>query len=156
MSLWAAGLSLLLSVSPGLAPQPATDFSGRWKLVEQETSAWMGRSSTGAHEEDLAITQSENRLAVAFADTDGAWDFAYSIAPPPAGDRGDAWSAGHWENGALVTVGRRTFRSSKGPVTCDFEERRSLSSDGARMTVVLRLKMFPKDLVRTSAYERVE
>jgi hypothetical protein len=139
------------------AQTPAADLSGRWKLAEQETSAWRGRSSTGAHNEDQIITQSREELAVHYEPGDGTWDFAYALVP--AGSRvgtDDRWTSAHWEGRTLKITGKRDFKTSEGRKSCEFEETRTLSDDGTRMTVVTRIKMFPKDLVRTSVFERVD
>jgi hypothetical protein len=149
------GLCFALSLCTDVRQTP--DFSGRWKLIEQETSAWRGRSGIGGHEEDLVIIQSAASLSVHYEPGDGRWDFAYRLmdsGPKPSGDV--EWTSSRWEGRSLVTAGRRSFRAGDGSEAYDFEETRTVSADGGRMTVVTRIEMFPKDLVRTTVYERLE
>lgn len=149
-------LALALALTPVVCSQEhGQDFTGRWSLVEQETSAWRGRSATGAHEEAVVVTQTPERLTVRYDPGDGTWDFEYALAPTAGSSRvGEVWAVATWEGAVLFTRGRRRFRTPKGGESYDFEERRSLSADGARMTVVTRIEMFPKDLIRTAVYER--
>jgi hypothetical protein len=60
-----------------------------------------------------------------------------------------------WQGSALVSTGKRLFSSPGGAEVHGFEERRSLSADGTRMTVETRIDLFLEDLRRTSVYVRI-
>jgi hypothetical protein len=149
-------LAAVLGWPASLPPQVTPDLAGHWRLVEQETSAPRGRSSVGAHEEDLVIRQSDDQLSIHYEPGDGTWDVRYALDQREGAPRNTGtWTMSRWDGSALVTRGRRRFKTHDGAEVFDFEERRTLSPDGSRLTLVTRIDMFPKDLVRTSAYARV-
>src|SRR5688572_9222504 len=135
------------------------DFSGRWKLSEQETTAPGGKGRLGNHEEPVTIVQSADRLALRVESADAAGRFEYDVtgrtlqAAGPSGEKVRMTST--WEGRTLVTKGRRLFTSQGGAAMHSFEERRSLSADGQRMTVETRIDLFLEDVHRKSVYERL-
>lgn len=135
------------------------DFSGRWKLSEQETSAPGGKGSLGNHEEPVTIVQSTDRLALKVESADSAGRFEYDVTgrtlqtAGPGGEKIMVTSI--WEGRTLVTKGRRLFTSPGGAALHSFEERRSLSADGQRMTVETRIDLFLEDVHRKSVYLRL-
>src|SRR5687768_12444512 len=140
-------------------PAVPVDFSGRWKLVEQETKARGGRGAIGNHEEPVTIAQSADRLSIKVESADPAGRFEYDTtgsalqSTAPGGKR--MVTTSRWDGSELVTKGKRLFTSSEGAAVHGFEERRSLSADGTRMTVETRIDLFLEDLYRTSVYARM-
>ena len=135
------------------------DFSGRWKLFEQETTAPGGKGLLGNHEEPVSIVQSADRLALKVESADTAGRFEYDVTgrtlqtTGPAGEKVKVTST--WEGRTLVTKGRRLFTSPAGAALHSFEERRFLSPDGQRMTVETRIDLFLEDVHRKSVYVRL-
>ena len=134
------------------------DFSGRWKLSTQETTAPGGKRLLGNHEEPVTIVQSDDRLAVNVESADTAGRYEYDVkgrtlqVAGPGGEKIRMTS--RWEGRTLVTKGRRLFTSPGGAALHSFEERRSLSADGQRMTVETRIHLLLEDVHRTSVYVR--
>jgi len=154
---------LVMSVTAVLAaspPNPVPDFTGHWKLVTQETEAFHGRGAIGNHDEPVVITQTATRLSVAVQSPDPAGRFEYDLTgarlTSEARQGGSLWTVSHWEGTSLLSEGRRLFTTPKGSQPYDFAETRRLSADGTRMMVQTRIKMFPRDLVRTSEYKRID
>lgn len=143
--------------APAQAVSPQ-DFTGRWRLAEQTTSAFRHRSAIGNHEEPVVIEQRGSRLIVAVQSSDPAAVFEYDLSGAelvrvgPAGERLSTVS--RWEHSTLVTKGRRAFTTPEGPRVFDFEESRRLSPNRQQMVVNTRIKMSWQDLRRTSTYER--
>jgi len=150
---------LLLSIGTrGAHPAAVPDFSGRWRLVEQTTAAFQGRSAIGNHEEPVVITVEGSRLTVTVQTRDRAPVYEYDLSGAElvqSGPSGEALAAvSRWDGLSLVTKGRRVFMTSEGPTVFSFQETRRLSKDGQRMTVETRISMSGRDLHRTSVYLR--
>jgi hypothetical protein len=103
------------------------DFSGRWKLSEQETTAPGGKGQLGNHEEPVTIVQSADRLALKVESADTAGRFEYDVtgrtlqAAGPAGEKVKVTST--WEGRTLVTKGRRLFTSQGGAALHSFDRK---------------------------------
>lgn len=147
----------LVAVPPTVA---SPDFSGHWKLVAQETEAFHGRAAIGNHEEPIVIAQTTTRLSVAVQSDNPAGRFEYDLTGARVTDSAlggeGLWTVSHWDGTTMVSEGRRLFTTPKGPQPYDFTEMRRLSAEGKRMIVQTRIKMFPKDLVRSSEYVRID
>jgi hypothetical protein len=154
-------LTGIVALSSHLQAQPSDPgFSGRWKLVSQETSAFRGKGHIGNREEPVTIVAAPPLLTIAYDSGDPADKFAYDLTGAAVTWSEVAGETFSWkstrEGRTLKSSGRRVFRTKDGPKAFKFEETRSLNADGREMTVVLRLDMFPRDLVRTSVYGRIE
>lgn len=150
-------LLMLAATAPSVA-QPA-DFSGTWHLVEQETRAPRRRGYIGNFNEPVVIVQTATAITIAVQSDDPTARFQYELSGTPSHGRlgaegPNAVSASRWDGAKLVTRGQRRFTTTDGPDVFEFEETRRLSSDGRRMIVDTRIKMFLGDLVRHSVYER--
>lgn len=147
-------VAVFLLGSQAAAP---VDFSGRWALAEQETSAFRGRGHVGNHEEPLTVVQTPYRLTVKLESTPPPLPIEYDLTGAAlivTGTAGEsAESRSHWEQGTLVTRGWRVFTTRDGPRVFAFSERRQLAGP-QRMIVELTISMFPRNLRRRSVYER--
>jgi len=156
----AFGFMLASTLAASSQPTDPPDFAGIWRLVSQETSAFHGRGAIGNHEEPVRIEQTATRLTIAVQSDDPAGRFEYDLSGSTlesTGPNGEELTAtSQWKGTDLVTTGRRLFTSSAGAEAYDFKETRHLAAGGKKMTVELRIKMLPRDLVRTSVYQRVE
>lgn len=135
------------------------DFSGTWKLVDQETKAWRGRGTIGNYEEPVRITQSDTRLLIEVQTSDPNGIVEYVMAAPagprPEPTENQSWSVSEWDGSTLITTGRRAFTTKQGSQMFPFKETRKFSPDGRRMLVEIRIVMQPSDLVRKSQFERI-
>lgn len=151
--------ALAAIVAVSVVGATAPDFSGRWRLVGQETSAYSGQSAVGNYEGLISVRQSADRLSVATDEPIPGGRFEYALTGTPftsQGPNGESTvTVSRWEGPTLVTKGRRVFTSPDGPRVYAFVEHRRLSDDGRRMTVETVIDMFPRDLKRISTYERV-
>jgi hypothetical protein len=141
-------------------PPVPVDFSGRWKLTDQETKARGGKSALGNHEEPVTIAQSGDRLSIKVESPDPAGAFEYDttgrgVESTPPGGKAMVMTS-RWEGRTLVTKGERLFTSPSGAKVHRFEERRRLSADVTRMTVETRIDLFLEDVYRTSVYARIQ
>jgi hypothetical protein len=150
-------LAVIVAVSVVAAAAP--DFSGRWRLVGQETSAFRGQSAVGNYEGLITVRQSADRLSVATDEAIPGGQFEYALTGMPLTSQvpnGESTvTVSRWEGSTLVTKGRRVFAGPDGPRVYGFVENRRLSDGRRRMTVETVIDMFPRDLKRTSTYERV-
>lgn len=135
------------------------DFSGTWRLVSQQTSAFRHRSSIGNHEEPVVITQHNARLVIAVQSADPSATYEYDLSgaevvrPAPGGGASIATQS-RWKGQTLVTRGRRLFTTPDGPRVFEFEESRRLIA-ATEMLVETRIEMAWRDLRRTSVYRRL-
>jgi len=156
----ALGCMLASTLTTSSKPADRPNFAGTWRLVAQETSAFHGRGAIGNYEEPVCIDQTPPRLTIAVQSADPAGRFEYDLSGDTVrstGPNGEELTAtSQWKGTDLVTTGRRLFTSPTGAEAYDFKETRHLSAGDKKMIVELRIKMFPRDLVRTSVYQRVE
>lgn len=110
---------LLVSLIFAASLLPAVpDFSGQWRLVEQDTSAFRHRGSIGQVEGPVMITQSEGRLSVSVGTADPSGTFSYDLtgavlaAQGPKGEEIETRS--RWDGATLATKGRRVFTTPEG------------------------------------------
>ncbi|MFT5685685.1 MAG: hypothetical protein ACI8RZ_006639 [Myxococcota bacterium] len=144
-------MKLILSVLLLLAPMSAVaaDFTGTWSLDSEASQpmdavlalqdlSWAKRKAANYLDNDVAIAQSGERMSVTFSNVLGAFEqvLVFNSQPHttvnPAGMT--AILTTRWDGETLVSTGQTTDgEGHQGTVT----ERRSISSDGQTMTLVV-------------------
>ncbi len=71
-----------------------------------------------------------------------------------SGPRGEQTSRSRWDGAALVTEGAQSVDTPRGSFTLEFSERRTLSADGATMTVETTRSTPRGDIDTTLVYRR--
>ena len=179
-----AFVPLALLVAAALAAPAAvqgTDFSGTWRLDADASElpdfggggrrfgggrGFGGRRGPGGGgggglglggAQTVVIVQTGAMLIVEQQTGRGSRAVTYRLdgeESTSSGPRGEQTSRSRWDGAALVTEGAQSVDTPRGSFTLEFSERRTLSADGATMTVETTRSTPRGDIETTLVYRR--
>lgn len=143
-------LTAMLAIAPSIAWADRPDFSGHWVLdadasdpmdpvFQLQGAPWAMRKIAAGFDDEADIQQHADRLEVIFENLTGThlqrlhFDSTPHATVNPAGMAMSFTTRWEDEERVLVASGQMTGKH----VGTRLEERRSLSADGARMTVLI-------------------
>ena len=178
---WMAVLGVMTLGSAETSAQ-TVDFSGRWTLDVEASELPQGRGrgggrfgggggggggrggggrggSAGGGSPTVVVTQSATELAVEQNGQRGSRTVVYLLDGSESvsdSRMGTMTTVSRWEGDTLVTEGSQEVSTPRGELTIGLTERRSLSDDGATMTVAAT-RDTPRGTIETTlVYRRAE
>ena len=165
---------LAMAALAGPAAAQGTDFSGTWRLDADASELpdfggggrlfggrGGGRQGGGGGPaggaRTLVIVQTPAMLIVEQQSDRGSRAVTYRLdgeASTSSGPRGEQTTRSRWDGAALVTEGTQSVSTPRGDFSLEFTEWRTLSADGATMTVE-SVRSTPRgDMEATLVYRR--
>lgn len=166
----------LLAMAALAAPAAAqgTDFSGTWRLDADASELpdfggggrlfgggggrrQGGRGGPAGGARTLVIVQTPAMLIVEQQSDRGSRAVTYRLdgeESTSSGPRGEQTTRSRWDGAALVTEGTQSVSTPRGDFSLEFTEWRTLSADGATMTVETVRSTPRGDVEATLVYRR--
>jgi len=158
---------VLISVTGGPVEAQHTAFSGSWTLDSDASEFPQERRGGGERgvfggggPAAITIMQTDNELVIERRIGGQSQTITHRLdgsSSENTGPRGGTTTTtSSWDGAALVTAGSHTVSTSRGELTLEIQERRTLSNDGQTMTVASTLTTPRRDITITLVYRKAD